>query len=91
MKLITATIHITRDMLLSSSFDVQTTVEQEVLVRLRKTYEETVGYSVGNVVWDVLKGNTVELSTVLLAEADIWQIKAQMMVPEKKELFKVES
>lgn len=87
MKLITATMRITRDMLLSNSFDVERTVEQEVLARLREVYEETVEHSVGNVEWGVIKGDIVELSTIVL-EGDVWQIKAQMMVPERFELFK---
>lgn len=87
MKLITAKMHITRDMLLSSTFDVERTVEQEILARLREVYEETVGHSVGNVVWDIIKGNVVECTTILF-EGDVWQIKAQMMIPERFELFK---
>lgn len=88
MKLIAAKMDVTRETLLSSSFDAKSAIEKEILVRLREVYEETVGHSVGNVVWDVMKGNVVELSTELLAEADIWRIKAQMVVPDENELFR---
>lgn len=90
MKLIGATMHITRDTLLSSSFDVKSSVKEEILVRLREVYEEVVGHSVDNVVWDTLKGNTVEFTTTPL-ENDVWWVKAQMVVPEENELFKEES
>lgn len=89
MKIIGATMHISRDTLLSSSFDVKSAVEKEILVRLREVYEADLGHSVGEIVWDILKGNTVEYSTTLL-ENDVWQFKAQMVVPEEIELFKVE-
>ena len=39
MKIIGATMHISRDTLLSSSFDVKSAVEKEILVRMREVYE----------------------------------------------------
>lgn len=90
MKLITATMYITRDTLISTSFDSQAFVRREVRNRLRAQYEEYIGQSVTNAVWDILVPMVVELSTVLLVEEDIWKVKAQMMVPEETDLFKEE-
>lgn len=88
MKLITATILITRDTLNSTSFDSREFVKREVRTRLKAEYEETIGHSVSNAMWDILVPTVVELSTVLLVEQDAWKVKAQMMVPEETDLFK---
>lgn len=88
MKLISATIHITRDTLISTSFDSQEFVMREVVHRLKDEYEKTIGQSVSIAMWDILVPTVVEISTALSLESDIWQIKAQMMVPERFELFK---
>ena len=87
MKLITATVKITRDTLVSSTFSPRTTVQTEVLHRLRKVFEEARGYSVTDDTWNTLEYNVVETRTVHRLEDDIWVVTAQMLVPEETTLF----
>lgn len=88
MKLISATVKVTRDILTSATFSPRATIQKEVLHRLRKVFEEACGHSVKDETWNTLKSYVVETSTLYNVDFDSWTIKAQMLVPEEQELFK---